>query len=333
MNPFSALGLAAFLRSSLAFSILIAYGLDLVLADPPNWPHPVKGMGFLIQRFERALLNPAQPGRLKKRLGFLPALIIPAGLAALTQALITALYFVSPIALIILRIFVIYQLLAAGGLARAAWAVAKSLKRDGLAVARSELAKIVGRDTAQLNSEQIITATVETVAENFSDGVVAPLFFLALFDLPGMVFYKAVNTLDSMLGYKNERYLDFGYASAKLDDLLNFIPARIAAFCLLLASLFSAENSARALRIYWRDRKQHSSPNSGQTEAVAAGALGLSLGGPNYYQGKLVEKPRLGDAIERPVLSHIRRINKLHYIASTIAVLLAIIFVRLVNIV
>ena len=226
--------------------------------------------------------------------------------------------------MLILRTILIYQFLAVGSLARAAREVQDALETGTLGLARERLARIVGRDTERLSAEQVITATVETVAENFSDGVVAPLFYLLLFDLPGMVLYKTVNTLDSMIGYRNERYLDFGRASARFDDVLNYIPSRLAALMMLLAVPACGSSLRQSFQTYRRDRRKHSSPNSAQTEAVAAGALGLALGGPNFYGGQLVDKPYIGKSLKAPTTRSISKIIQLLYLSASLTLLLSL---------
>lgn len=196
--------------------------------------------------------------------------------------------------------------------------VCRAVERGDLPDARENLSYIVGRDTQNLEFPGVIRATVETVAENFSDGVVAPLLFVLIGGVPLGMAYKAVNTLDSMIGYRNAKYEYFGKFAARLDDIVNWIPARLAALLLIVATLMTRKNMKNAVRIYRRDRSKHKSPNSAHTEAVCAGALGLQLGGDNFYHGKLVQKPTIGDDLTAPNTSHITAVNRLMYAATVI---------------
>ena len=191
-----------------------------------------------------------------------------------------------------------------------------ALQADDLPLARKQLSWLVGRETKNLSAEEVTKACVETVAENTSDGEIAPLFYLLLGGVPLGFFYKAVNTLDSMVGYRNEIYEYFGKASAKLDDICNWIPARLSAWFLIAASFLLSLDGKGALRIYFRDRRKHLSPNSAQTEAVAAGAIGIQLGGTHIYFGNVVEKPTIGDAIRTAKAEDIQTANKMLFVAS-----------------
>ncbi len=321
LNP---VGFREFLRGTLPLTLLIAAVLDLLLADPLGWPHPVVGIGKLSQKLERLLRRGKQSPRDEKRAGVLLVVILVPLMTLLAAALQRALYVLSPYTLLLLRAFFVYQLLALQGLARAGKKIAGAMRTTGLPGGRVELKHIVGRDTGQLSAADVIKATVESLAENFSDGVIAPLLFFLIADLPGMVFYKTINTLDSMVAYKNERYLNFGWAAAKLDDIANYIPARIAAMLLLLASGLLRFRLKNAWKIFRRDRYNHPSPNSAQTESVVAGALGLQLGGGSVYDGKYVPKPTIGDALEQPAISHIDKSRRLIYVAAALALLFGI---------
>jgi adenosylcobinamide-phosphate synthase len=191
-----------------------------------------------------------------------------------------------------------------------------ALKDGNVSAGRKAVSMIVGRDTENLTEEGIVKATVETVAENTSDGIIAPLLFMTIGGAGFGFLYKAVNTMDSMVGYKNEKYLYFGRAAAKADDVLNFIPARLSAYLMILASLIGKCDVKNAWRIYWRDRYNHASPNSAHTEAVAAGALSVQLAGNAYYFGKLYEKKTIGDPIRPIIRDDIRKVNQLLYITA-----------------
>ena len=202
--------------------------------------------------------------------------------------------------------------------------VYNALKEEGLEEGRKAVSMIVGRDTERLDEKGVVKAAVETIAENFSDGVAAPMFYMMLGGTLAGYFYKAVNTMDSMVGYKNEKYYYFGFAAAKLDDLANFIPARLSAFVMIAAAFLTGLDGKNAWKIFWRDRFNHKSPNSAQTEAVCAGALRVQLAGNAYYFGKLYEKPTIGDDL-RPVENRdIRRANRLMMGTAWLSLILAL---------
>lgn len=224
----------------------------------------------------------------------------------------------------LVEVWMIFTALAGRCLAQSAMAVARPLQAGDLAESRHKLSWIVGRDTSQLQPAQINRAVVETVAENTVDGIIAPLFFLLLGGAPLAMAYKAVNTLDSMVGYKHEKYRAIGMVSARLDDVANFLPARLSWLLLSLAAVLCREDGARALRTGWRDRYQHSSPNCAWPEATVAGALGIRLGGPNDYFGQRVEKPWIGDAVRDIAVDDISRTIRLMWVASSLALALFI---------
>jgi CobD/Cbib protein len=212
-----------------------------------------------------------------------------------------------------------YQILAACELRRQSLAVARAFSKGGLVAAREAVGLIVGRDTSVLDEQGVARAAVETVAENASDGVIAPLFYLMIGGAPLGMAYKAVNTLDSMVGYKNERYIDFGCASARLDDAVNWIPSRLSALFMIAVCPIVGLDARGAARIWRRDRRRHASPNAAQTESACAGALGLRLAGPAVYFGKLVEKPTIGDASREIEWGDIARATRLMLAASVCA--------------
>lgn len=233
----------------------------------------------------------------------------------------------------IVAIFLLYTTIAARDLLRHSNEVFTALQsQNPLERGRKAVAKIVGRDTSSLNDEEICRACIETVAENMVDGITAPLFYAILGSLLAPVFnispigcsaigafiYKAVNTMDSMIGYKNDKYQQFGMVAAKLDDVINFVPARISGFCLIIAAFFLKLDYRKAASVFFRDRLEHSSPNAGHTEAATAGALGLRLGGPSSYFDKVVEKPYMGDGERHPVPEDIQSTNRLVIIGSLI---------------
>ena len=282
-------------------ALLIGFCLDLLLGDPHWAPHPVRAIGALISGLEKGLrkLFPKTPaGELAGGTALVVlTLFIP---TALTVLALWACYLISPWLSLAVETALCYQLLATKALAAESRKVYDALKTGDLDKARYAVSMIVGRDTASLDEAGVARAAVETVAENASDGVIAPLIFLAIGGAPLGMFYKAVNTMDSMVGYKNDKYLYFGRAAAKLDDILNLIPARIAGVLMCLGATAAGYDGKNAWRVFKRDRKKHKSPNAAHTEAACAGALQLRLAGPNFYFGKLAEKPYIGDD-QRPI--------------------------------
>jgi adenosylcobinamide-phosphate synthase len=272
----------------------VGFLLDQLLGDPPGWPHPVRWLGRLIVLFEN-LLRRCLPERLA---GICLLLMVSSVAGAVTWSILALTALIDPWVRLAAAAIVIYFGQAARSLARETAAVLAACEKTDWPEARRRLSRIVGRDTADLPPEEIYRAAIETVAENTSDGVVAPLFYAALFGPVGLWVYKAINTLDSMVGYKNERYVRFGWASARADDLANFIPARLTWLLLTLAAFLCGKHGLGAFRIGWRDGRKHPSPNAAWPEAAMAGALGVQLGGPSTYQGKLSDKPCLGDGGE-----------------------------------
>lgn len=294
--------------------------LDLCFGDPHGFPHPVRVIGSLIAGLER-LLRKLFPATKRGELAggtclVLLTLLLTAGVSA---AFLRLSGLLGPWFGTAFEGILIYYLLAARSLRDESMKVYHSLKRGDTAQAREDVSMIVGRDTACLNAEGIAKAAVETVAENASDGVIAPLFYLALGGPVLGWLYKAVNTMDSMVGYQNETYRFFGRAAAKLDDLLNLLPSRLSALLLVFSAFILRLDGRAAFRIWRRDRRNHKSPNSAQTEAACAGALGIRLAGDAWYFGKLVKKPFIGDE-SRPVEAEdIRRTNRLMVTAALLA--------------
>ncbi len=304
-------------------------GLDVLIGDPVFALHPIRLIGHLILRLDRLLLDrqmrkEARRRSLERFLGFLMWLIVMLIVLIVSALLLTGAYLLHAICGILMEALLTWSVLAARSLDTESMRVYRALKKSDLAGARTALSMIVGRDTKDLSEKAVIRAAVETVAENTSDGVIAPLL---LTFLGGPVFgllYKAVNTMDSMVGYHNERYEDFGFFAAKADDVWNFIPARISAvFMLLAAALLPGCSFQNACRIYKRDRRKHKSPNSAQTESVMAGALGICLGGPSAYFGKIVEKPWIGDANREAEQEDIRRANRLMWVTAVLCAVCA----------
>ncbi len=284
-----------------ALSVFAGFGLDCLLGDPLSAAHPVVLMGKLISFLEKRLRArfPKTPQG-ERTAGLVMALCVPLVSAGAGFLLLYLAWRVHPWAYFAVSAFLCWQCFAARCLMTEAKKVVTCLETQGLAAGRRQVAMLVGRDTENLTEEQVIKAAVETVAENTSDGVVAPLLWMALFGAAGGLFYKAINTMDSMVGYKNDRYLHFGRAAAKLDDGANYIPARLSALAMIGAAFLLKLDGRGAWRVWRRDRRNHASPNSAQTESACAGALGVRLGGDASYFGQLYKKPTIGDP-RRPI--------------------------------
>lgn len=273
-------------------AIAIGLTLDRIIGDPPNWPHPVRFIGTLISK----LSNWLNKGRARKAKGFLLVIIVVGITFFVTIALLVSAYSIHMWVGIIVESLLIASGLAQKSLKQAAIDVYKPLMENDLPTARQKLSWIVGRDTENLNEQEITRGVVETVSENISDGITAPLFYAFVFaGAPGLWVYKAINTLDSMVGYKNEQYEDFGYASAKLDDVANYIPSRLTGYLIMLwGKKESALPFNKRLKGWWQDAKKHPSPNSGYLEAATAYQLGIQLGGINTYKGIVSDRACMG---------------------------------------
>lgn len=304
----------------LCAAILCGFLLDLLLADPEWMPHPVVLMGKAITvlepRLRRRFADTPQ-GQLLA--GQMLAAILPLGTLLISGAVCLGAAALHPVLGFAVQTFWCWQALAVRGLAKESRNVYQKLTTDTLPGARQAVARIVGRDTQALSAEGVTKATVETVAENFSDGVMAPLLYMLIGGAPLALCYKAVNTMDSMVGYKNDRYLYFGRAAAHLDDGAGYLPARLAALFWIAAAGLTGQNAGQAFAVWRRDRRNHASPNSAQTESACAGALGVQLAGPAYYFGQLYEKPTIGDPTRPIEPRDILRANRMLYTASVLA--------------
>jgi len=301
--------------------------LDAAVGDPRWFPHPVRGMGAIVNWYDRRIHRLLLSSAKQRMAGVLLAIALPAGAYAVGGLLIWLGSLIDSLWGSVVAVLMAWTTLAARDLIDHVLAVQKALQSVSLAEARTAVAKIVGRDTEEMDESDIVRATIETIAESMADGIVAPLFYLIIGGAPLALAYKAVSTLDSMIGHLDDRYRWFGWASARLDDVVNFIPARITALLLV----FSAGIVSRSWPVMWRtwqimlrDGGQHPSPNSGRPEAAMAGALGVQLGGTNHYDGFPIEHPCLGDPNEPLTRAHIGRALTLMIWTSLIGVLLGI---------
>ena len=315
-----------------AAAACIGFLIDFIVGDPQGLWHPVCGIGSLISRMEKKLRkNTADTPQNLLLAGAALAVTIPCMTVVITAVLLLAAGFIHPSLRFVLMCVLDGWILAARSLKTESMKVYRRLKEKNLNGARHAVSMIVGRDTERLTAEGVTRAAVETVAENASDGVIAPLLFLLFFGPVGGFFYKAVNTMDSMVGYKNEKYLYFGRAAAKLDDLVNYIPARLTGLAFAAAAcLIPGMSGKNAFKIWRRDRRTHKSPNSAQSESACAGALGVQLAGDAWYFGELYHKPTIGDALRPIEPEDIPRANRLMYVASVLTLVVCAAAVALI---
>ena len=302
------------------WAVLGGFVLDALFGDPAWLPHPVVYMGKAISKLEK-FLRPRLPKTPQGELlgGAIVAFCLPVGTFLLTGLVCWGAARLHPLLGLAVQMFWCGQALAARGLVQESTNVYIELKKPDLPGARKAVSRIVGRDTAELTAEGVTKAAVETVAENASDGVIAPLLYMLIGGAPLALTYKAINTMDSMLGYKNEKYLYFGRVPAKLDDVANYIPSRLAGLLWVAAAALTGNSARGAWKIWRRDRRRHASPNSAQTESACAGALGVQLSGPAYYFGEYYAKPTIGDALRPIEPEDILRANQMMYVASSFA--------------
>ncbi|MBN8049415.1 MULTISPECIES: adenosylcobinamide-phosphate synthase CbiB [Paraclostridium] len=301
--------------------MVIAYLLDLVIGDPYSFPHPVRFIGNLI-RFTEGKIRIIFKSKKQLKIGGFLLWTITVGFTALVTNLILNLLCINNIFYVIIASIILYTTLSTKCLADEAKKIYEVLKTGDIEKSRKQLSYIVGRDTTSLNENEIIRATVETVAENTVDGIISPMMYGFIGGPVLAMAYKAINTLDSMVGYKNEKYGDIGFVSAKIDDIANFIPARITPFFMMIASFILGFNSKKSIKIAMRDRKNHKSPNCAYAEGAVAGALEVQLGGTNMYFGEKVYKPTIGDKDRELEAEDILRTNKIMYLTSFIALVI-----------
>ncbi len=301
-----------------ALPMLVGFVIDIFVGDPYNFPHPIRAIGTLIAKLEKFVRS-----RFKnlRRGGTFLALTVLIVSTLIPLAVLFVCYKINIFFGLAVESVMCWQLVAARCLQKESMKVCHAVEEKNIEKARQAVSMIVGRDTDVLDETGIVKAAVETVAENTSDGVTAPIMYIALGGAPLGFFYKAANTMDSMIGYTNEKYIDIGRFAAKLDDVLNFIPSRLTALMMILSAYMLGADGKNAARIWKRDRRKHASPNSAQTESVCAGALDIRLAGDAYYFGELHKKEFIGDDIRTPESEDIRRANRLMYCTSVIVLI------------
>jgi len=324
------------MSANILLDVIVAYFLDLIFGDPHWFPHPVRFIGWLISRTEKILrkvvnngkeLNPDMTARKERCAGIILAVFVISVVFLIVYIILQAATAVSPLLFHIINIYFIYSALATKCLADEARKVYDVLAKNDLVEARKRLSMLVGRQTDKLTEDEVIRGVVETTAENTVDGVISPLIYAVLGSLfgigaPLVYAFKAASTLDSMVGYLNEKYINFGRASAKIDDVANYIPARFAGFIIPFSALICGKSFKSSFSIMMRDRKNHKSPNCAYPEAAVAGALGVRIGGNNVYFGKIVEKPTIGDPVKRLEAVDIYDTIRLMYVSSMLTLLI-----------
>ena len=321
------------------FAFIAGFALDLLIGDPHFIPHPVRLIGSLISFCDKRLncdagynISEKKLNLIKYKRGMLLAFIVIFATFAMSVIIIVAAYSINLYAGIIVEVVMTWQILATKCLRVESMRVYDALRTDGVDAGRKAVSMIVGRDTSVLDAAGVTRAAVETIAENTSDGVIAPMLYTAIGGPVLGFVYKAVNTMDSMIGYKNDKYMYFGRFAARLDDVVNFIPARISAYLMIAAAFIGGRqfDGKNAYRIFKRDRFNHASPNSAQTESVCAGALRVQLAGDAVYFGKLVKKKYIGDGLREIEYEDIKRANRLMYITAFLCELISVAVMSLV---
>lgn len=304
--------------------IWLAFLLDCIVGDPYWFPHPVRFIGKYINLFNKFIFMKERDGKILKFV-WGPLLTVTTVIITylITKGFLDLSYYLDKNIYYVVTVLIIWTTIAPCCLSKEGYKVYKPLKSGKIEIARKRLSFLVSRDTKNLNQDSIARATVETILENLSDGVIAPLFYCLIGGAPLAMAYKAINTLDSMVGYRNEKFENLGFFSAKTDDFFNLVPARLSGVLLIISAFICGYDFKGALKVFKRDRLNHKSPNSAHPEAAGAGALGIRLGGPNYYFGKVVNKPYIGDEKRTIESIDILRSIKLIY-ASTIIMLLTI---------
>lgn len=320
-----------FLNHHIAFSLFAGFLLDCIIGDPHCFPHLVRFMGKLISFLEKHLNKSSDSWKIQRLKGAILVFTVIFSSFLVPLAILFVCKLIHPALFLTVESIMCYQCIAAKSLCSESTKVYRELKRNDLEKARKAVSMIVGRDTDVLDEKGVAKAAVETIAENTSDGVVAPIFFMALFGAAGGMVYKAINTMDSMIAYKNKRFKHFGFCAAKLDDFANLIPARLSAILMIVSTMILAVfpsqqrlHPINAIKIFLRDRYKHASPNSAQTESVAAGALGLQLAGNTVYDGKVEEKDFIGDKLREIETTDIVRANILMYATTFLTMIISV---------
>lgn len=316
----------------LLYKLTIGFILDLIFGDPSWLYHPIRLIGKLINSAERLLrrLFPSTKRGMLAAGGWLTIIVVSVSFFV-PFFILKGLSEIHPWLAVVVEVFWIYQIFATKCLKDESKKVYDALKKRDIGLSRKMISYLVGRDTSALSADEIIKAAVETVAENTTDGIIAPMLFIAIGGAPAGFAYKAINTLDSMVGYKNNKYLYFGRVSAITDDIANFVPARIAGLLMIAAAFLTGYDAKGAAKVFFRDRKKHLSPNSAQTESTCAGALGLMLGGTHNYFGKAVVKPTIGDNRHKPVPEHILNTHVLMYMTAILCLFILNILCFVIN--
>lgn len=302
-------------------AVATGFVMDMLWGDPYWIIHPVVIIGKGITALEKSLRRLI---RSEFVAGLVMAVIIPFGTLSVTGSVCWLAYRIHPVAGYVVQSIWCWQALSMNGLRTESMKVYDRLKDDDLEGARKAISMIVGRDTAELDEKGITKAAVETVSENFSDGVVAPLIYMIIGGAPAAMVYKAINTMDSMVGYKNDKYILYGRAAAKLDDVANYIPSRLAAIMWCIGSAITGYDGKSAFKIWRRDNRNHASPNSAQTESACAGSLNIQLAGPAYYFGERYEKPYIGDDIKAVSYRNIRDANVIMYTSGIVSAVICL---------
>ncbi len=306
--------------------LIVVVVLDLLLGDPPNWPHPIRYIGWSINKYEKIIRDRVKNLKVG---GFILVFLSLITAISISTLILKITMLIDPVLAIIATIYLLYTLLAAKCMDVEARKVHGAVCEENIEKSRKKLSYLVGRDTSQLNLEEIIRGLIETIAENTVDGVLAPLFYMAIgfyFGLPVQftLAYKVINTLDSMVGYAQEPYKEIGYASAKLDDIVNYIPARIGGFLMVVGGGLLGYDIKEGFRILIRDRRSHKSPNCAYPESAVAGLLQIQLGGTNTYFGEKIHKPTIGDKARAVTSKHIIDTIKIMYGSEFLMVIVLI---------
>jgi len=311
-------------------SLIIGYLLDLIIGDPQGFFHPIRLIGNLISYVEGRLRIKCEDEKDERKAGAILWFIVVFTSFIVPYVIIYFAAAINGILAFIIEVIMCYYILATKSLKDESMKVYSSLKNNNLHEAKINLSYIVGRDVERLNESSVAKAAVETLAENTSDGVSAPMLFIMLGGAPLGFMYKAINTLDSMVGYKNEKYINMGRFSAIADDVANYVPARLSAYVMIAAAFILKFDYKSAYKIYNRDKYNHKSPNSAHTESVCAGALNIMLGGDNYYGGVLVLKPTIGDNKRDVEVEDIVKANKLMYATSVICLIIGVLILKFI---